>query len=116
MVAFAYREPLGLVSHFDETRGAAVRRAREIDLAFQNKVIPVGDFLATWAVQGAIHHLDLTVELPNVGSPASSALALVRATLDGLVDTPIRTGWDDKRYALKCTGRLPLTEEEKTAR
>lgn len=119
LVASAYREPRGLVSHFDQTRGAAVRRAREIDLsinlAFQNEVIPVGDFLATWAVEGAIHHLDLTLELPDVESPASSALALVRATLDGLVDTPVEIGWDDGQYALKGTGRSPLTEEEKTA-
>lgn len=118
LVASAYREPTGLVAHFETTRSAAVRRAQDIDLevnvAFQGKVLPVGDFLATFAVEGAVHHLDLAVELSHAERPASSALALVRATLDGLVGAPVEIGWNDEQYALKGTGRLPLTENERS--
>jgi hypothetical protein len=119
LVASAYRESTSLVAHFETTARAAMRRAQEIspdvNVAFQGKVLQVADFLTTFAVEAAIHHLDLTVDLPHVESPPRSALTLVRLTLDGLLSQPVGIGWDDQQYALKGTGRLPLTEEEMAA-
>ena len=43
------------------------------------------------------------------------ALAVVRETLDALLGGQAPAGWDDATYALKGTGRLALTGEERTA-
>ena len=81
-------------------------------LEFQGHVIEPGDFLATWVVEAAVHHLDLTLQLPDTPPPAPASLQVTRETLDALLGQPLPGDWDDTTYALKGTGRLPLTAEE----
>ena len=119
LVASAYQRPGGLVRHMRLTTGAALRQAQAAPadrrLDFQGHVIDMGDFLATWVVEGAVHHLDLTVELPDAPPPAPASLQVTRETLDALLGEPSPAAWDDATYALKGTGRLPLTGEERDA-
>jgi hypothetical protein len=70
--------------------------------------------LATWVVEAAVHHLDLAVELP-VPPPTAASLAVVRETLDVLLGGEAPAGWDDATFALKGTGRLALTGDEREA-
>jgi hypothetical protein len=119
LVASAYARPGGLVRHLRMTTGAALRQARaaaaDRRLEFQGHVIEMGDFLATWVVEAAVHHLDLTVELPDAPPPVPASLQVTRETLDALLGERPPTGWDDATYALKGTGRLPLSGEERDA-
>jgi hypothetical protein len=75
----------------------------------------MGDFLATWVVEAAVHHLDLTVELPDAPPPVPASLRVTRETLDALLGERPPVGWDDATYALKGTGRLPLSGEDRDA-
>ncbi|MET8338660.1 maleylpyruvate isomerase N-terminal domain-containing protein [Streptosporangium canum] len=117
LVASAYRKPTALVAHLSATVRAVVRRAGEVpkDTRIEQggQVLSVGDFLAQWAVEAAIHHLDITVDLGDVVAPAASALAVVQRTFDGLAGSAVDLGWDDVTYALKGSGRLPLAESER---
>jgi hypothetical protein len=119
LVASAYARPSGVVGKLHKLIGAALAQAAAVSadrrLDFQGHVIEAGDFLATWAVEGAVHHLDLTVELPGTPPPAPGALAVVRETLDALLGGTAPAGWDDATYALKGTGRLALTGEDREA-
>lgn len=116
LVASAYREPTGLADHFAKTSQAAVHQAQRADprfrVGFQEKVFPVADFLTTFVVEAAIHHLDMLVELPDARRPSRRVLRLVRATLDGLLGVPGPSSWDDEQYALKATGRVALTDDD----
>ena len=83
-------------------------------VATQGHVLTVADFAATLAVEASVHHLDLIAELPAAPAPTSRCLSLVRRTLDGLLGEPVAAEWDDVTYALKGTGRSPLTPTERT--
>jgi len=96
----------------DELGRAAIPDQR---LEFQGHVVTMEVFLAIWAVEAAIHHLDVTVELPEAPPPPPASLAVTRETLDALLGEREPVGWDDQTYALKGTGRLPLTGEERGA-
>ncbi|HEX8132795.1 MAG TPA: maleylpyruvate isomerase N-terminal domain-containing protein [Actinomycetes bacterium] len=116
LVASAYARPGGVVRHLRLTTGAALRQApvapADRRLEFQGHVIEMGDFLATWVVEAAVHHLDLTLELPDAPPPLPASLGVTRETLDALLGQPVPGNWDDATYALKGTERLPLTAEE----
>jgi hypothetical protein len=137
IVAAAY-PPGALAWEWRETSGAACRAARACPhqfVATQGHVLTTADFTATLAVEAAIHYLDLTVDLPSVPDPDAASLALVRRVLDGLLGaaaasgTPgdgaqaggaqaggvVPAGWDDRSYALKGTGRVPLSDEDRAA-
>ena len=92
-------------------------RAADADrrLEFQGHVVTMEVFLALWAVEAAVHHLDVTVELPDAPPPAPASLRVTRETLDALLGEPVPMGWDDQTYALKGSGRLALTGEERSA-
>jgi Mycothiol maleylpyruvate isomerase N-terminal domain len=119
LVASAYARPSGVVRHLHLTTGAVLRLARAADadrrLEFQGHVVTMEVFLALWAVEAAVHHLDVTVELPDAPPPAPASLRVTRETLDALLGEPVPLGWDDQTYALKGTGRLALTGEERSA-
>ena len=119
LVASAYARPSGVVRHLHLTTGAVLRLARAADadrrLEFQGHVVTMEVFLALWAVEAAVHHLDVTVELPHAPPPAPASLRVTRETLDALLGEPVPLGWDDQTYALKGTGRLALTGEERSA-
>jgi hypothetical protein len=78
-------------------------------------VLRATDFMATLAVEAAVHYLDMTVGLPDARPCDPLALDLVKRVLDELVAEPPALGWDDETYVLKGTGRLALTEAERSS-
>ena len=126
IAAAAYSRPAGRVAHWRDTAEAAVRAARAAHgngyVSTQDHVLSVPDFVLTLVVEATIHHLDLIVSLPAAPPPAAGNLRLVRHTLTELTagsggrpaeSELARTGWDDATLALKATGRLELTEDER---
>ncbi len=67
---------------------------------------PVGDFLATWAVELAVHHVDLGREM-DVGQPTPTALLVTRDTVAALIGAPIPSGISDLDALLIGAGRIP---------
>jgi hypothetical protein len=117
IVASAY-PPGALAWEWRETSAAATRAARACPhpaVTTQGHVLRTTDFIATLAVEAAVHYLDVTVGLPSVPAPDAASLALVRRVLDGLLGTPLPGAWDDRTYALKGTGRLEVTAAERLA-
>jgi hypothetical protein len=115
--ASAYSSPRDIASRWEQTASAAVHASRiaPVDgfVATQGHVLTVPDFIATLIVEAVVHHLDLMVDLPRVEGPEAAPLRVVRETLDGLLGQPSPLQWDDATYALKATGREPLTEGER---
>ncbi|HEY0240312.1 MAG TPA: maleylpyruvate isomerase N-terminal domain-containing protein [Friedmanniella sp.] len=62
-----------------------VARLPDGALAFQGGVLTTGDLLATWAVELAVHQLDLAREI-DVAPPSPDALAMARRTVEALRD------------------------------
>jgi uncharacterized protein (TIGR03083 family) len=117
IVASAYPTE-ALVWEWRETSAAASRAARACPyetVSTQGHSLRTADFIATLAVEAAVHYLDLAVELPAAEPPDPASLALVRSVLDGLLGTKVPIDWDDRTYALKGTGRVGLTAEERSA-
>lgn len=117
LVGSAYRRPSGVVGHLRPTADGvarAVAAARPGALAFQGRVLATGDFLATWAVELAVHHLDLTREL-DLPPPAPQALLLARRTVEALAGGALPSHWPDDRAVLLGTGRATATASEQTA-
>ncbi len=117
-VASAYAHPArGLAEHWRDTAEAAGRAAAAAPpdgyIETQGHVLAVPDFIATLVFEATVHHLDLGLELSGE-APPDDALDLVAQTLDGLAgaDPRAATGWDDRTYALKSTGRLPIDQDE----
>lgn len=115
IAASAY-PPGGLAWEWRETAGAASRAGRACTHEFvstQGHVLRLADFVATLAVEAAVHYLDLTVSLPAAPPPSPAALALTSGVLAGLLGTGLPADWDDISKALKGTGREPLTEQDR---
>jgi uncharacterized protein (TIGR03083 family) len=116
IAASAYSSPASLVAHRRETADAALRAASAAReggrVATQGHTLTVPDFMATLAVEATVHHLDLVAFLDDAPGPEPTGLALVRRTLDGLAGGRVDVGWDDVTYALKGTGRSPLSPHE----
>lgn len=108
LLSAAYRRPSGIVGHLRwtaECLTAAAANLEPVNLRSQGRVLRSGDFLATWAVELAIHHLDLTEEL-HLGAPASSALALARQTVEALLGGSLPHDWNDAQAVLIGAGRV----------
>ncbi len=99
----AYRRPTALIGHLLPTLAGAQRAGDQLaegHLRFQDLVFTTGDFLGSWAVELAVHHLDLgdAAAVP----PASVALSLARRTAEELRGAPLAgddltatlAGWD----------------------
>jgi len=117
IAASAY-DPPELVWDWTETAHAACRAARACPhelVATQGHVLRTADFIGTLVVESAVHYLDLTVDLPAAPPPEPLPLALVRRVLDGLLGAPQALGWDEQTYVLKGTGRLPLSDADRTS-
>ncbi|HWG65628.1 MAG TPA: maleylpyruvate isomerase N-terminal domain-containing protein [Streptosporangiaceae bacterium] len=115
IVASAY-PPGALVWEWAETAAAACRAARTCRaeaVSTQGHVLRTPDFIATLAVEAAVHLLDLSLCLPAPPAPDPLALSLVRRVLSGLLGTPLPPAWDDVTSALKGTGREPLSEGDR---
>lgn len=72
---------------------------------WQGQVFTAGDFLAIWAVEDAVHHLDLDV---TGEAPPAAALSLCRRTIEALVGEPLPASWSDVDAVLAGTGRIPV--------
>jgi hypothetical protein len=117
IVASAY-PPGALAWEWRETAASACRAARACPhraVTTQGHVLRTVDFIATLAVEAAVHYLDLTAGLPASPPADAASLVLVRRVLDGLLGTPMPGDWDDRTYALKGTGRTPVAEAERSA-
>ncbi len=117
IVASAY-PPGALAWEWRETAAAACRAARACPhpaVATQGHALTTADFIATLAVEAAVHYLDMIAVLPAAPRPDPASLALVREVLDGLLGTPMPGDWDDATYALKGTGRVPVAAAERSA-
>ncbi len=100
----AYRRPSGVLGHLRPTlEGVALAASRLGDTAvrFQGHVLGSGDFLATWAVELAVHQLDITDE-----PPAAPALRMAAATVEALVGEPLPG--TDTEIVLGGAGRIPF--------
>ncbi|RZU15593.1 uncharacterized protein (TIGR03083 family) [Kribbella rubisoli] len=119
-IAASYRKPGLLVQHWREVSEAAVRasalglatKGRRIET--QGHVLRSVDFVATLVLEATVHHLDLTVGLPDAPEPDPQGLQVTARTLDGLFgpDAWDVIGWDTTTYVLKATGRLPLDDDD----
>jgi uncharacterized protein (TIGR03083 family) len=105
----AYARPAAAV---EQLRDVAAAVERGIDAAtdrpclWQGHVFTTGDFLAVWAVEHVVHHLDLLVPAP----PPAGGLALARATVEALLGEALPREWDDETAVLLGAGRLPVPE------
>jgi uncharacterized protein (TIGR03083 family) len=113
LLAAAYRRPSGAVAHLRPTADGlvrAVRAARPGAVRFQGHVLSTGDFLATWAVELAVHHLDIAREL-DLPAPDPTALRMARDTVQALAAGELPAQWTDETAVLVGTGRVPLDGE-----
>jgi hypothetical protein len=74
-------------------------------VATQGHVLTAGDLMLMLAVEASIHHLDLVTGPLTAPGPEPTALACVRATLDGLLGRPVPVDWSGEHYARAATGR-----------
>ena len=108
-----------LTWEWTETAEAARRAAKACPfqmVATQGHVLRAADFMATLAVEAAVHYLDMAVALPGAAPCDPVCLGLVTRVLNGLLGGDLATsalGWDDRTYALKGTGRIALSETER---
>ncbi len=108
--------PAKLAWEWTETAEAARRAAKACPfqmVATQGHVLRAADFMATLAVEAAVHYLDMTAGLPGASPCDPVALGLVTRVLDGLLGGSPALGWGDETYVLKGTGRIALTEAER---
>ncbi|SBT65612.1 TIGR03083 family protein [Micromonospora sediminicola] len=75
----------------------------------------VGEFLRTRVVEVAVHGLDLADALDRSPWTTPAAAAVVVDVLTGGRPVPARLGWDALTVLRKATGRLPVTDAERTA-
>jgi hypothetical protein len=109
LLSSAYQRPSGGIHHLAVTGRTLVRAATSLPesaLDFQEHVITTGDFYATWAVELAVHHLDLGPEL-IMAPPAPAALDLARQTVEQLAGGSFPPGTPATEVILVGTGRVP---------
>jgi hypothetical protein len=118
-MASSTMRPSGIVRRMEPFVVALRRTAAVADpearIVFQDFVMTVDDFATTWAVEHAVHHLDITNGDPTLPPPAPAALADTRRTLVRLFGGELPDAWDDETAALKGSGRLPLDAADREA-
>lgn len=108
--AAAYARPSALLHQLRDVAGAVLSGSRTMGrraCRWQGQVFAPGDFLAVWAVEDVIHHLDLLVD----DRPPPSGLALARATIEALANHTLPADWRDEQAVLIGTGRLPVPDD-----
>lgn len=106
--ASAYASPAGAAEHLRDAADRArrvVERAPDRSVLFQGKALTMGDFIATWVAELAIHQADLARPEP----PAHIAFA--RATVESIADADLPRGLDDLEAVLIGLGRHPWPVE-----
>lgn len=115
--AAAYGPGDGLVRHWTDLSSAAVNAAHRTpsgaSVRTQGHILTARDFVHTLVVEASVHYLDLTVRL-EAAPPPMRGLSLVREVLVGLMGGPLPERWDDVEAALKGTGRVDLSAEDRT--
>jgi len=104
-----YSRPESTREHLRELAAALVRGVDAFGdqrCLWQKHVFAPGDFLAVWAVENVVHHLDLR----SVEPAPANALALARATVEALAGTPLPSSWTDEDATLIGTGRRPVPD------
>jgi uncharacterized protein (TIGR03083 family) len=117
LLGAAYRRPAGSVRHLLPTADgvrAATNALVPGAVTFQGHVLSTGDFLATWAVELAVHHLDLDAAI-TTAPPAPTALRLARSTVEALADGPLPPSWPDETVILLGTGRVRADPRQREA-
>jgi hypothetical protein len=112
LLGAAYRRPSGVVGQLRPTVLGVARAVRACDpgaVRFQGHVIATGDFLATWAVELAVHQLDLG---PDTPPPDAGALRMARTTIESLAGA-FPSAWSDEVVVLAGTGRVGLGPAER---
>jgi uncharacterized protein (TIGR03083 family) len=114
-VAAAYSSPWDVVRIWEVTSAAAARAAAaapsDLVITTQQHRLTVDDLVSTLVVEAVVHHLDLTVELPDAPAPADEALAHVRAVFDAMLDGAAPAQWPTVDYVLGVTGRIDVPDE-----
>lgn len=103
--------PRTAVAHLRDVATAvdtAARRTPDGPIRFQGHVPASGDFLTRWAVELAVHHLDIAAHL-ELAPPTERALELSRASVEALLDATLPRDLDDSAAVLLGTGRLTRT-------
>jgi uncharacterized protein (TIGR03083 family) len=102
--AAAYARPESARTQLRDV-AAAVRRGvvsyPDRRCLWQGHVFAAGDFLAIWAVENVVHHLDLLCVEPA----PPTALRLARATIEALIQQALPASMSDEEAALVGTGR-----------
>jgi Mycothiol maleylpyruvate isomerase N-terminal domain len=109
--AAAYNRPSGALRHLGDVAATAehvLRRMPHHAVLFQGKTMTSGDFLATWVVELAVHHLDLG---EGAGRPTDGSLHVVRRTVEAIADVDLPATWSDEEAALIALGRAPLPDD-----
>ncbi len=104
-LAGAYTRPRDAVRHLSDVADAAVAAARAMPegcVRFQGQRLLTGDFLATWVVELAVHHLDLDLDEDDV----PNGLTWTRATLEALAEAALPSDLDDRQAVLVGLGRV----------
>lgn len=113
----AYSSGEGVRRHFDDVANAveaAVVGPLEGRRRFQGHVLEVTDFLTIWAVEFALHYIDLTAHLADRPGPSRRGLEIAATTFDGLLGSERPLAWDLPTYVLKASGREALTDQDVT--
>lgn len=78
-------------------------------------VLPVREVMANRVLEAGVHLLDLQHAVGRNEALPTGAHVVVRSILDGLLGSapPDGLAWDGTAYALKGTGRLPLSRHER---
>ena len=111
----AFRLPSLATRQLRDTAGPVLAATATLPpgtLDFQGHVLSTGDFLASWAVELAVHQLDLGRET-DVPAPHPSGLSLARRTAEALFGTVLPG--DDETAVLLGTGRRRPTPDEASA-
>jgi uncharacterized protein (TIGR03083 family) len=108
----AHPSPRAVVTRWVETAAAAARAAGSVTpttrLTTQDHVLTAADFTSTLVVEAVVHHLDLTVALPDAAPPTDAVLAHARTVIDTMLGTKAPAAWPTADYALAAGGRAKV--------
>jgi uncharacterized protein (TIGR03083 family) len=105
-----YARPASAVEHLADVGAALVRGIAglpEAHFLWQGQVFTAGDYLAVWAVENVVHHLDLLSDEPA----PPDALSLARATIEALLGETLPSSCTDADATLIGSGRSAVPAE-----
>jgi len=106
----SYAGPASAVEHLTDVGAALVRGIAglpDAHVLWQGQVFTAGDYLAVWAVENVVHHLDLLSDDPA----APDALGLARATIEALLGETLPSSCTDADATLLGSGRSAVPAE-----